>query len=73
MRAPVLLGLLLWLPAFGEYAEVHGIKMYYEVHGEVRPVVSLHGGTSTIQTSFAEQIPVRIVSARRQRGGRKCR
>jgi|HubBroStandDraft_1064217.scaffolds.fasta_scaffold126580_1 pimeloyl-ACP methyl ester carboxylesterase len=58
MRAPVLLGLLLWLPAFGEYAEIHGIKMYYEIHGEGRPVVLLHGGTSTIQASFAGQIPV---------------
>jgi pimeloyl-ACP methyl ester carboxylesterase len=57
MRAPVLLGLLC-LPAAGEYAEVHGIKMYYEVHGDGRPVVLLHGGTSTIQTSFAEQVPV---------------
>jgi pimeloyl-ACP methyl ester carboxylesterase len=58
MRTTVVLGLLLSLPAFGEYAEVHGIKMYYEVHGDGRPVVLLHGGTATIQTSFAEQIPV---------------
>ena len=58
MRAYVWLGLLLPLSAFGEYAEIHGIKMYYEVHGEGRPVVLLHGGTSTIQTSFAEQISV---------------
>jgi len=58
MRTTIMLGLLLSLPAFGEYAEVHGIKMYYEVHGEGRPVVLLHGGTATIQTSFAEQIPV---------------
>jgi pimeloyl-ACP methyl ester carboxylesterase len=58
MRTTVVLGLLLSLPAFGEYAEVHGIKMYYEVYGEGRPVVLLHGGTATIQTSFAEQIPV---------------
>jgi pimeloyl-ACP methyl ester carboxylesterase len=58
MRALILLGLLLSLPAFADYAEVHGIKMYYEVHGEGRPVVLLHGGTSTIQASFAEQIPV---------------
>ena len=49
MRASVLTGLLLSLPAFGDYAEVHGIKMYYEVHGEGPPVVLLHGGTGTIQ------------------------
>lgn len=58
MRASVLTVLLLSLPAFGDYAEVHGIKMYYEVHGEGPPVVLLHGGTGTIQSSFAEQIPV---------------
>src|ERR1017187_6972238 len=58
MRAPILLGLLLSLPALAEYVEVHGIKMYYEIHGEGRPVVLLHGGTSTIQSSFAEQLPV---------------
>jgi hypothetical protein len=49
MRILILTGLLLSLPAFGEYAEVHGIEMYYEAHGEGRPVVLLHGGTSTIQ------------------------
>jgi pimeloyl-ACP methyl ester carboxylesterase len=58
MRTAIQIGLLLSLPALGEYAEVHGVKMYYEVHGEGRPVVLLHGGTATIQTSFAEQIPV---------------
>lgn len=57
MRATILL-LLFTLSAFGEYAEIHGIKMYYEVHGEGTPLVLLHGGTSTIQTSFAAQIPV---------------
>ena len=53
-----LLGLLLLPPAFGEYAEVRGIRMYYEVHGKGRPVVLLHGGLNTIETSFAKQIPV---------------
>ena len=64
MMRPILLGLLLWLPAPAEYAEVRGIKLYYEVHGEGRPVVLLHGGTSTIQASFAEQIPVLAPSHR---------
>ena len=58
MRASILLSALLCLPAFGEYAEIHGIKMYYEIHGEGRPVVLLHGGTSSIQLSFAAQLPV---------------
>ena len=30
--------------AHAEYAEVRGLRMYYEVHGEGRPVVLLHGG-----------------------------
>jgi pimeloyl-ACP methyl ester carboxylesterase len=55
---------LLALPALAEYAEVHGIKMYYEVHGKGRPVVLLHGGMNSIQTSFAKQIPVLAASHR---------
>ncbi len=47
---------LLIPPIFGEYAQVNGVKMYYEVHGKGRPVVLLHGGMNTIQTSFSKQI-----------------
>src|SRR3984957_20695282 len=28
----------------GQYAEVNGIKLYYETHGAGRPLVLLHGG-----------------------------
>ena len=56
MRASALLGFLLLQPAFGEYARVHGLNMYYEVHGQGRAVVLLHGGMNTIETSFAKQI-----------------
>ena len=28
----------------GEYADVNGIKLYYEVHGKGRPLILLHGG-----------------------------
>lgn len=28
----------------GKYAEVNGIKLYYEIHGAGRPLVLLHGG-----------------------------
>jgi pimeloyl-ACP methyl ester carboxylesterase len=28
----------------GEYAEVNGIKLYYETHGSGRPLILLHGG-----------------------------
>jgi pimeloyl-ACP methyl ester carboxylesterase len=34
------------------YAPVNGIRMYYEIHGEGMPLVLIHGGGSTIQTSF---------------------
>lgn len=34
------------------YAAVNGLRMYYEVHGEGRPLVLLHGGLLTIGLSF---------------------
>jgi pimeloyl-ACP methyl ester carboxylesterase len=38
------------------YAPVNGLKMYYEIHGSangrIPPLVLLHGGGSTIETSF---------------------
>lgn len=58
MRLVAVFGFLLAWPAAGEYATIHGLRMYYEVHGEGRPVVLLHGGLTTIQFSFAAQIPV---------------
>lgn len=39
------------------YAQVNGIKMYYEVHGTGKPVVLLHGAFNTINTAFAQLIP----------------
>jgi pimeloyl-ACP methyl ester carboxylesterase len=36
-------------PANG-YAEVNGLRMYYEVHGEGRPLLLLHGAFQTINT-----------------------
>ncbi len=32
----------------GDYAEVNGLRMYYEVHGEGRPLVLLHGAYMTV-------------------------
>lgn len=32
----------------GDYAEVNGLRMYYEVHGTGRPLVLLHGAYQTI-------------------------
>ncbi|NLR59204.1 alpha/beta hydrolase [Chitinophaga polysaccharea] len=46
------------LPATHGYADVNGIKMYYEIYGEGKPLVLLHGGGSTIQTTFGRVIPL---------------
>ena len=32
----------------GNYAEVNGLKMYYEIHGSGEPLVLLHGGLGSI-------------------------
>jgi pimeloyl-ACP methyl ester carboxylesterase len=34
------------------YALVNGLKMYYEIYGTGTPLVLIHGGGSTIQTTF---------------------
>jgi pimeloyl-ACP methyl ester carboxylesterase len=41
----------------GNYANVNGIKMYYEIYGEGEPLVLIHGGGSTIQTTFEKILP----------------
>ncbi|HEV7993777.1 MAG TPA: alpha/beta hydrolase [Gemmatimonadaceae bacterium] len=42
------------------YAWVNGLRMYYEVHGEGGevPLILLHGGGSTITTSFGRILPL---------------
>lgn len=40
------------------YSDVNGLKMYYEVYGHGKPLVLIHGGGSTIQTSFGRVIPL---------------
>lgn len=42
----------------GKYAEVNGLKMYYEVHGEGQPIVLIHGAFSGIQSSFGKTLPM---------------
>src|SRR5262249_48845283 len=43
------------------YAPVNGLKMYYEIHGvpgsNNPPLVLLHGGGDTIETSFGHILP----------------
>jgi pimeloyl-ACP methyl ester carboxylesterase len=50
------------------YAPVNGLKLYYEIHGKPAkdgvPLVLLHGGGSTIETSFGKLIP--LISNARQ-------
>jgi pimeloyl-ACP methyl ester carboxylesterase len=58
------------------YAPVNGIRMYYEIHGEGRtPVVLIHGGGSTIETSFHYLLPLlashrRVIAVELQGHGR---
>ena len=51
------------LPKSG-YSNVNGIKMYYEIYGQGKPLVLIHGGGSTINTSFGRVIP--LLSKNRQ-------
>jgi len=44
-------------PAGKGYAPVNGIKVYYEVYGEGKPLVLLHGAFMTIQDNWKELIP----------------
>ena len=39
------------------YASVNGVKLYYEERGAGAPVVLLHGGINTLETTFANLIP----------------
>ena len=58
------------------YAPVNGIRMYYEIHGEGQtPVVLIHGGGSTIESSFHYLLPLlaahrRVIAVELQAHGR---
>jgi pimeloyl-ACP methyl ester carboxylesterase len=59
----------------GKYADVNGIRMYYEVHGSGEPLVLIHGGGSTIDTSFGRVLPLfaktrKVIVMERQAHGR---
>lgn len=44
-------------PSNSGYAPVNGIKVYYEVYGEGRPLVLLHGAFYTIGLNWSQLIP----------------
>jgi len=57
------------------YDTVNGLRMYYEEHGSGPPLVLLHGGGSTAQTSFGAIIPAlarahRVIAPEQQAHGR---
>lgn len=40
------------------YAQINGLRMYYEIYGKGEPLVLIHGGGSTIQSNFEKVIPL---------------
>lgn len=57
------------------YSEVNGMKMYYEIYGQGKPLVLIHGGGSTIESNWARVIPLlaknrKIVALELQAHGR---
>lgn len=40
------------------YSEVNGLELYYEIYGQGKPLVLIHGGGSTIQSTFGNVIPL---------------
>jgi pimeloyl-ACP methyl ester carboxylesterase len=56
------------------YAPVNGLQMYYEIHGEGDlPLVLIHGGGSTIETSFGNMLPLfpgKVIAVELQAHGR---
>ena len=47
------------LPLKSGYAPINGLRMYYEIHGNSgdTPLLLLHGGGSTIQSTFGRALP----------------
>jgi pimeloyl-ACP methyl ester carboxylesterase len=46
------------IQAQGHYADVNGLHLYYEIHGKGDPLVLIHGGGSTIHTTFGRVLPI---------------
>ncbi|MCF0040416.1 alpha/beta fold hydrolase [Dyadobacter fanqingshengii] len=57
------------------YADVNGLKMYYEVYGEGKPLIMVHGSFMTIPMNWAQIIPMlakdrKVIVAEMQAHGR---
>ncbi|MHB1278559.1 MAG: alpha/beta fold hydrolase [Bacteroidia bacterium] len=57
------------------YAPVNGLNMYYEIHGKGEPLVLIHGGGSTIETTFGRVLHTlakdhRVIAVEMQAHGR---
>lgn len=44
-------------PTSSGYAPVNGLKMYYEIYGEGKPIVLIHGSYMTIGLNWSQLIP----------------
>jgi hypothetical protein len=44
-------------PTNSGYAPANGIKVYYEVYGDGKPIVLLHGAYYTIEMNWGQLIP----------------
>jgi pimeloyl-ACP methyl ester carboxylesterase len=43
----------------GAFADINGLRLYYEIHGSGRPLVLLHGGVLTIDFMFGPMLAAR--------------
>lgn len=61
-------------PSQSGYADVNGLKMYYEVYGKGKPVVLLHGSFMNIISNWSQIIPMladrQVIVAEMQAHGR---
>lgn len=62
-------------PTDSGYADVNGLKMYYEVYGEGKPIVLLHGSYMNIPLNWSDIIPLlakdrKVIVAEMQAHGR---
>lgn len=62
-------------PFKSAYFQVNGTKLYYEVHGEGKPLLLIHGGGSTIETNYGKLLPLlakhrRVIGLELQAHGR---